>query len=41
MKRSDFLRQGLGALGIAALAPSVFRSNTTVAQSLDPKKAKL
>ena len=39
MKRSDFLRKGLGVLGIAALAPYAFEINQAAAQSIVTKKS--
>jgi ketosteroid isomerase-like protein len=38
VKRSDFLRKGLGVLGIAALAPYAFTITQAAAQPLNPNK---
>ena len=40
MNRSNFLREGVGVLGIAALAPYAFSFAKAAAQPLDPKKSK-
>jgi ketosteroid isomerase-like protein len=40
MHRSDFLRKGLGVLGIAALAPYAFSITQAATQPIDPKKIK-
>jgi ketosteroid isomerase-like protein len=40
MKRADFLKKGLGVLGIVALAPYAFRVDKAVAQSFNPNKNK-